>query len=131
VVYRPENIVVREKMNRKVLEIVVPILVDIVNDGVSEGCFDNIYPEETAMILLSSSSSLAERNIKSLYALKDNPKEMDSIERRIDFFEFMIQRLLGNSEISIKGFGEELIARMRASIQPQAGKENAAEQKYR
>lgn len=119
VIYKPENIVVREKMNRKTYEIVVPIMGEIIAGGVEEGCFDTICPEETAAMILNSSSTLAEQNIRSLYALQENPEEMVSIQRRIDFFQFMLQRLLGNSEIFVKGFGEDVVGKMRSYIQSQ------------
>ena len=53
---KPENIVMHEKINRRLIEMVVPILSEVVEQGVQEGLFNCSHiPERVKMLLLISS----------------------------------------------------------------------------
>ena len=58
---RPENIVMHKKIQRKLIETVVPLLSEVVRQGIAEGifCCDNI-PERVRMLLIISNDTFDE-----------------------------------------------------------------------
>lgn len=67
---RSENIVMHEKMNRRLIEVIVPLLTEVVKEGISQGIFSCTNIEErVGMILymvqrIFNSGSFTERDIE-------------------------------------------------------------------
>ncbi len=78
---RPENIIMHDKIKRKLIETVTPLLVKVVEQGISEGIFncDNI-PERVKMMLIVSNELFDEGRFT---------------ERDIDVYIDMTEKLLG------------------------------------
>ena len=59
---KPENIIMHEKIKRKLVETVVPLLSQVVEEGIREGIFhcDNI-PERVKMLLIVSNETFDDR----------------------------------------------------------------------
>lgn len=78
---RPENIIMHDKIKRKLIEAVTPLLVKAVEQGISEGIFncDNI-PERVKMMLIVSNELFDEGRFT---------------ERDIDVYIDMTEKLLG------------------------------------
>ncbi len=91
---RPENIVMHEKIRRKIVEAAVPLLSEVIEQGIAEGVFscDNI-PERVRMLLVISSDTFDEGHFT---------------ERDIAVFIDMTEKLLG-AEPGTMGFIRELI----------------------
>ena len=91
---RPENIVMHEKIRKKIVEAAVPLLSEVVEQGIAEGVFscDNI-PERVRMLLVISSDTFDEGRFT---------------ERDISVFIDMTEKLLG-AEPGTMGFIRELI----------------------
>ena len=91
---RPENIVMHEKIRKKIVEAAVPLLSKVVEQGIAEGVFscDNI-PERVRMLLVISSDTFDEGHFT---------------ERDIAVFIDMTEKLLG-AEPGTMGFIRELI----------------------
>ena len=49
---QPQNALFHEKINRSFIQIIAPLLGDIIEEGVEEGTFVNAYPYESAEIIL-------------------------------------------------------------------------------
>ena len=49
---QPQNALLHEKINRSFIQKIVPILGDIIKEGVEEGTFINAYPYESAEMIL-------------------------------------------------------------------------------
>ena len=91
---QPENIVMHEKIRKKIVEMAVPLLSKVVEEGIGQGIFacDNIA-ERVRMLLVISSSTFDE----GCYT-----------ERDIEVFIDMTDKLLG-AESGTMGFIRELI----------------------
>ena len=91
---QPENIVMHEKIRKKIVEMAVPLLSKVVEEGIGQGIFacDNIS-KRVRMLLVISSSTFDE----GCYT-----------ERDIEVFIDMTEKLLG-AESGTMGFIRELI----------------------
>ena len=76
---RPENVLMHDKTNRKIIETIVPLLSEVVEAGVKDGTFscDNI-PERVRIILIVSSHLFDDQNS---YSAKDISVFIDMIEK--------------------------------------------------
>ena len=76
---RPENVLLHDKTNRKIIETIVPLLSEVVEAGVKDGTFscDNI-PERVRIILIVSSHLFDDQNS---YSAKDISVFIDMIEK--------------------------------------------------
>ena len=78
---RPENIIMHNKIRRKLTETVVPILSEVVEEGIREGIFScDCIPERVRMLLTVSNETFDEENFT---------------ERDISVFIDMAEKLLG------------------------------------
>ena len=59
---QPENVLMHDKVRKKLIEVVVPLLSEVVKEGVSKGIFacDNI-PERVRMLLIISNDTFNDR----------------------------------------------------------------------
>jgi len=58
---RPENIVMHEKIRKKIVEEAVPLLSEVVEEGIAEGIFScDCVPERVRMLLVISSATFDE-----------------------------------------------------------------------
>jgi len=112
VLYRDENIIIRHKMNMRTVALVTPPLANIIGQGVEEGVFDVVDPEEMAMLILHLGNCVAEVQVKSLLELEDKPGNLEVMERRINLYMDALERILGAPKGSVegvrKGFIEEV-----------------------
>lgn len=93
---QPENIIMHQKIKKKLVEKVVPLLVKVTEEGVEQGIFncDNI-PERVRMMLLLSNELFDEAGFS---------------EKDIDVFIDVTEKLLGAKKDSM-GFIRKLINR--------------------
>ncbi len=78
---QPENVLMHDKVRKKLIEVIVPILSEVVSEGVEQGIFncDNI-PERVRMLLVISNDTFNERQFS---------------ERDIAVFIDMTEKILG------------------------------------
>ena len=78
---RPENILMHDKVNKRIVEVVAPILTGVAEQGIEEGIFncDNIY-ERVRMVLIVSNTLFDDYKVT---------------ERDVTVFIDMIEKLLG------------------------------------
>lgn len=92
---RPENALMHEKTNKKLIEKIVPLLTEVVSAGVDEGVFDcDNIPERVKIILIVSDKLFDEMNYG---------------ENDVIVFIDMIEKLLGAKEGTMS-FVRELIS---------------------
>ncbi len=91
---RPENVLMHDKINRQIVETIVPIVSEVVEEGIREGifCCDNIH-ERVRMIIIISNTLFDD------YAYTD---------KDIEVFIDLIEKLLGAAPGTM-GFVKELI----------------------
>ncbi|MBO4608498.1 MAG: TetR/AcrR family transcriptional regulator [Lachnospiraceae bacterium] len=97
---RPENILMHKKIKEKLYETAVPILAEVVREGVKEGIFScNNIPERVRMLLITSSEIFDE-------------DEGSFTKRDIDVFIDMTEKLLG-AEPGTMDFVRRLIRKQK------------------
>jgi len=59
---QPENVLMHDKVRKKLIEVIVPLLSEVVKEGIKEGIFtcDNI-PERVRMLLVISNDTFNDR----------------------------------------------------------------------
>jgi len=91
---RPENIVMHEKIRKRIVETAVPLLSEVVEEGIAQGVFScDCIPERVRMLLVISSETFDEGHFS---------------ERETAVFIDMTEKLLG-AEPGTMGFIRELI----------------------
>ena len=95
VLYTDENLLLRHKMNRRVVELLSPAFTRVIEQGVEEGVFDVEFPGETAEMILELGNVYAELNIMSLLELAGHPENLDRLKKRINVYAATLERVLG------------------------------------
>ena len=93
---QPQNALFHEKINRSFIQKIVPLLGDIIKEGVEEGTFINAYPYESAEMILVMI-------IGFMDVYYDNADEND-IRRRTESLLYNMERILGVKEGSFDMF---------------------------
>lgn len=116
VLYRDENIIIRHKMDKRTVALVSPPLASIIAQGVEEGVFEVADPEETAVLILHLGNSVADMQVKSLLELGDKPENMAVMERRINLYMNVLERILGAPKGSIKEVGKGFLEKISGAV---------------
>ena len=107
--YNDKNLLLRHKMNNRSVEIMIPLMSKIFEQGKNEGSFDIEFPEATARIILLYGTSLGEYNAKLMMSLDENPENIEEMKKHFDLYQTSIQRILCAPEGSIEIFDEEIV----------------------
>ena len=84
---QPQNALLHEKINRSFIQKIVPILGDIIKEGVEEGTFINAYPYDSAEIILVMITCFMDFHY-------ENMDEKD-VKRRTEILLYNMERMLG------------------------------------
>ena len=93
--HRDENAIIRQKINRRVVETLRPLLAELVADGVAQGVFNTPDPSEAAAMLLELGNVYVETTVPLMLDAAKQDGGADLIERRIVFYLDAYERLLG------------------------------------
>jgi len=95
VMYSDENALLRDRILHKNMKLILPLVTQILSQGVQEGFFRLPDPQGAArmiIVLLGQMKSDAGRMLLTLHTL-ENPKA--TIIKMIDLFQWTVERLLG------------------------------------
>jgi len=109
VLYRDENIVLRHRMMTHSLALLIPILENIIRQGVEEGDFHVESPCDSAVVILNLSSAMGESIGTTMAQRMGDPHLAEDISRSIRVHERAIERILGAGEGSLRIFQLDLI----------------------
>lgn len=88
-VHRPQNALLHQKMQSKMLKVVNPMIIEIIRDGIAQGIWQTDYPEGMVeMTMLYSNVAFDELE-------ECEPQER---EQRIKAFTYNVERMLGMQE---------------------------------
>lgn len=104
VYYNDSNIVYREKMKQKSLELLNKILSNIIIQGVREGTFKVKHPEETANVITGTLYNFGEEVLKAILKTEDIEAGIKKIQKLKEAYLSSIERILGLPEGSIDIF---------------------------
>ena len=115
VLYRDENAHMRRKIEARSAAVLVPMLADILHQGVGERVFDPLDAQETAFLILQTAWVLREAHVRQLAASGDSPETLAAMQRRVDNFIDMVERMLGAPKGAIE---RPLVTEVLASADP-------------
>jgi AcrR family transcriptional regulator len=95
VLYRDENVLLRERLQAQAIQSSVPILSRIIQQGVDEGTFDVLHPTETAQLVLAMSQGMTQVVVALFVENKREPEMIDRLRRYFSVYNQSIERVLG------------------------------------
>ena len=107
--YSPANLVLRERMLRKNLEIARPILARLVKQGIEEGMFNTQFPEDIAETLFMLFSNAGSTFAALLIESEENPEALQRIYHKFSVYQDIFERMLGAPEGSLAFADEEYL----------------------
>ncbi len=111
--YSNDNLLLRHKMNRRTLEMALPDLTAIIEQGVREGTFNTRDAREAAGTILGLGFALRETNAELFLHMADHPEGWDTLLRKMEFYQDAVERLIGAPEGSLEWIDEDALALFR------------------
>jgi AcrR family transcriptional regulator len=102
VLYRDENIRLRRKVEAHTFAWGAPVLADILRQGVDERVFDTSDPSEAAQAILRFSWAFREAQIHFMREHGTSPESLAILQRRLDLFLEMLERMIGAPKGSVE-----------------------------
>jgi len=103
--YRPENLRLRDKIQTRTVERSAPKILRVVKQGITEGTLDTSFPEETSRLIFRMGRDLQEETADVLLDA-DAEIDGDKFARKYEAYENAIERVIGAPEGSIELLGE-------------------------
>ena len=100
--YQDENVLLREKMREEGTKSAIPVLAEILRQGVAEEVFDVDYPYETAELTLVIISALSQALILLILTGQHEEDIIERVRRHIAVFNRSIGRILGMSDSKLE-----------------------------
>ena len=93
---RPENVLMHDKVRKKLIEVIVPLLSEAVEEGINEGIFacDNI-PERVRMLMVISNDTFNDRvfNERDIAVFIDMTEKLLGAEKgTMSFIDYLIDK---------------------------------------
>jgi AcrR family transcriptional regulator len=104
VLYKDENAILRDKTKAASVEKTVPLLTQIIEQGMVAGTFATEYPVDIAVIVWQIVQSLSETVAKIILKEAHNDDTLAIIERKTIVYHYAIERVLNAPAGSIKLF---------------------------
>lgn len=103
--YRDENMLMRTRMFRRIIEKAAPLFADIIRQGIKERLFNTPDPDEIAEMLIKIGQSLNEKICILILDKTRTPEQLCTmLERKIRLYERVLERILGAPRESIEIF---------------------------
>ena len=89
------NAIVREKLRQMTVRLLVPLLSAVVRQGIVEGVFNVVSPDETATVLVSLMQGFQEQAVNLFIARQADTVTFEVVERTVSGFAEAFERILG------------------------------------
>ena len=115
--YRPENLRLRDKIQKQTVERSAPKVNKVLKQGIEEGTLDTAFPEEASRLIFRMGTDLQE---DMAAALLSQETEIDGEEylRKYRAYENAIERVIGAPEGSIELLGEKDLKKFLSYLDP-------------
>jgi AcrR family transcriptional regulator len=111
VLLRDKNVIIRHKISLRNVALALPVLADIIAQGVREGVFDTVETEETARLILHLAGEWGEVQTKALLEAPGAPENLALFQRRINLFTIALERILAAPKGSLETVDRETLSR--------------------
>lgn len=102
VVFRDENIRLRQKNDEKAIETFAPVFSRIVEQGVRQGVFDTPHPRDAGEVIFLLSRSMGEVIARLFLQAVEDPRHLEELIHKLDVYERATERIIGAPKDSIK-----------------------------
>ena len=89
------NAIVREKLRRMTVRLLVPLLSSVIQQGIEEGAFRVVSPDEAATVLVSLMQGFQEQAVDLFMARQDGTVTFEVVQRTVAGFTEAFERILG------------------------------------
>lgn len=104
VMNKEENWIMRDKIKEHSIQITLPLLTEIILQGVREGIFHTPYPESVGEVILRLGAALSEQFGDLVLSLPENRENFDILLQKIELYQHSMEAILGVPGGSIKVF---------------------------
>ena len=94
IAYREENLVMRDKLKRRTMELMLPLVNEIIRGGVDAGEFVTPYPDSTAELVLQLGNSFSDA-IASLLLVDHGTPNTAGILRNLELYRYAVEQVIG------------------------------------
>jgi len=100
--YSDDNTLLRQKELAAGKKIMIPLLTDVLRQGITEGLMEAAHPEQTAEVLVSLIMGLSDALGDLILAGQAGPVDLERVEATITAYTHAIERTLGSAPSSLK-----------------------------
>ena len=94
VAYREDNLVMRDKLKRRTMQLMPPLVNEIIRGGVDAGEFVTPYPDATGELVLQLGSSFSDA-IASLLLVEDGAPNTAGILQNLELYRYAVEQVIG------------------------------------
>lgn len=117
VILRDENAIIRNRLQQRTISAHLPILSDILAQGIKEGVFDLPDAIESARFLLHLFDAIGEIQTRSLLGLRPGQADLSAMSARAELYLNFVEKMLGAPPRSIERVDPEVFEKARAWTQ--------------
>lgn len=110
---RNENLELKHKINRNLVESVVPLYASMIEQGIREKIFNTESPQFAARMIVTMGLAVSDIMMELFAAIDEKPENVKNIYEQITHYENAIERLLGAPHGSLVLANEEQIREFR------------------
>lgn len=110
--YNDKNLRLRLKMNERTLELMSPLMLKIINQGLAEGVFDTAFPEEVSEMIFTLAIGMGEKIAHLILGIDEHPENAEILFSTFDMYQNAIERFLGAPEGSIHFSARENLSKI-------------------
>ncbi|MBK5093528.1 MAG: hypothetical protein JJE48_08440, partial [Actinobacteria bacterium] len=116
IIYSDENVIIRHKMNERVVMSFSPVLAEIISQGLEDGAFDVEYPGDTAEMIMHFSNAMSEMQAAPFKRLGEDPLVLELILRGAKLYLAAIERILGAPAGSVFSIDRDLVQEFERAL---------------
>lgn len=126
--YGERNVLLREKITRRMVGVCAPVIAAIIEQGVREGVLDVPDPDDAAELVFQLSVAFRDVTAELLLHMDERPDAWRLIERKLRSFENAVERMLGAPKGSFQLADDETLQAFRngGNARAQGVEEDAA-----
>ena len=111
--YTDDNIRLRHKINRRMVDAIKPEIENYISQGVDEGVFDVPDVEDAAEMIILVMLAMRESTSELFLKLEDDPGLWPTLERKLRFMQTTFERVLGAPSDTICFIEEDVMRAYR------------------
>jgi AcrR family transcriptional regulator len=111
VLFRDENAIWRERVPGTMLDTMLPMLADLMSEGMRQGVFEIDDPETAAEVTIAIWHGMYEKVNRPLVELREHPEFLSEVMRRLRAVEVAVERTLGIDRDALRLYDFDAIER--------------------